>query len=247
MSRQQKRHQREKEILAATIKLLEEHSFIDLRMSDIAKAANCSMGAIYSHFSSKEDLLLGCATAIHRFRMPMKEHIKQLDLEPYEKIILVSFCLWVINEHFPNHYRLEHLAMNPWVWERASTQRSQSLNQYADEMYDWMQSISREVLKDIHPQASMDDKTLEFELGIFSSCLGMQQIKESGISIFEPVFANRGDIEKYINLLKRFFNSWHISLLDDRLDELLKMAEAIVKEKLQSQSYSEALAKITTQ
>ena len=91
--RQQKRQQREADILTATIDLLEERSIIDLSMSDIAKAADCSMGTIYSHFSRKEDLLLGCAHAFYQMRRPLTNHIQRMLLPPLEKMILLNLTM----------------------------------------------------------------------------------------------------------------------------------------------------------
>ena len=186
MSRQLKRQQREADILTATIKLLEERSFLDLRMSDIAKAADCSMGAIYSHFSSKEDLLLGCADAIHRLRLPVMNSIIQQNLPPHERLILISFSMWIADDKFPNHYRLQQLAMNPSVWERASTQRTTGYNDFCNEMYDSVKLISKDIINKYSSLEFTEELALQLEIGIFSTCLGLFQIKESGFKVFEP-------------------------------------------------------------
>ncbi|AMO57756.1 hypothetical protein GZ77_13330 [Endozoicomonas montiporae] len=232
MSRQQKRQQREAEILSATMKLSEERSFLDLRMSDIAKAADCSMGAIYSHFSSKEDLLLGCADTICRMRMPLKQRVSQQELPPHEHLALICLCMWLYDDLNPGHYRLQQLAMNPSVWERASTQRYQSINDFSNDMYAWMKVISKEIL-DQHPTLQhTEELALELELGLFSCTWGLFQIKESGFQVFDRVLSGDNAYEMHKRQIKRFFASWdiHADDIDERLDMLEVLARTIVLE-----------------
>ncbi|MET4695683.1 TetR/AcrR family transcriptional regulator [Endozoicomonas lisbonensis] len=236
MSRQQKRQQREADILTATIKLLDERSFLDLRMSDIAKAADCSMGAIYSHFSSKEDLLLGCANTICRMMAPLKESISQQNLPPHERMVLLCFCMWYSDDQNPGHYRLQQLAMNPTIWERASTQRYQAINEFSNEMYAWMNTVSKQALEQ-HPSLPYcDDLALELELGLVSCMWGLYQIKESGFEVFGTVLSGDNAYSILKRNIKRFFSSWDISpdKFDDRLDALQILAKGIVKKELQA-------------
>ncbi|MCW7551104.1 TetR/AcrR family transcriptional regulator [Endozoicomonas gorgoniicola] len=234
MSRQQKRQQREADILTATIKLLDERSFLDLRMSDIAKAADCSMGAIYSHFSSKEDLLLGCADAIFKMREPVKKRIFQLDLPPHERMVLMCFCLWYSDDQYPGHYRLQQLAMNPFVWERASSQRYIAINEFSNEMYSWMKVISKELLEQ-HPTLDYSEElALELELGLFACTWGLFQIKESGFEVFNKVLSPEKSYAMHKRQIKRFFTSWDIypDNFDERLSALEVLTRKLVQEEL---------------
>ena len=227
MSRQLKRQQREADILAATIKLLDERSFLDLRMSDIAKAADCSMGAIYSHFSSKEDLLLGCANAICRIREPVKQRISQQDLPPHERMVLLCFCLWYGDDQYPGHYRLQQLAMNPSVWERASSQRYLAINEFSNELYAWMKVISKDLLEQHPTLVYSEELALELELGLFACTWGLFQIKESGFEVFNQVLSAEKAYEMHKRQIKRFFASWGIH--PDHFDERLNALEVLAK------------------
>ena len=235
MSRQQKRQQREADILTATIKLLDERSFLDLRMSDIAKAADCSMGAIYSHFSSKEDLLLGCADAICKMRKTLKQRISsQQNLPPHEHMALLCLCMWFYDDLNPGHYRLQQLAMNPSVWERASTQRYQAINDFSNEMYAWMKVVSKDILEQ-HPALNYSEElALEFELGLFAATWGLFQIKESGFQVFDKVLSGEKAYRMHRQHIKRFFASWDIrpDNIDERLEVLEAQARQIVEEEL---------------
>jgi AcrR family transcriptional regulator len=61
MVRSEKRQKREEMILDRAQDQVAEFGFLDLKMSDLAKAADLSVGTLYAHFASKEDLLLGIA------------------------------------------------------------------------------------------------------------------------------------------------------------------------------------------
>lgn len=237
MSRQLKRQQREADILATTIRLLEERSFLDLRMSDVAKAADCSMGAIYSHFSSKEDLLLGCADAICKMRRPLKERISQQNLPPHELMAMLCFCMWHSDEMNPAHYRLQQLAMNPSVWERASTQRYQAINDFSNEMYAWMKAISKQLIEE-HPSLEYSEElALQLELGLFACAWGLFQIKESGFKVFDKVLLG---VEAHAMLrqqIRHFFKSWNVNPenFDERLIELEAISKKFVEEEFSAQ------------
>ena len=51
----------QRQILGATSKLLEERSFADISLSDIAKAASISKGTLYYYYKSKADILFDIA------------------------------------------------------------------------------------------------------------------------------------------------------------------------------------------
>ena len=231
MSRQLKRQQREADILAATIQLLEERSFLDLRMSDIAKAADCSMGAIYSHFSSKEDLLLGCADAICRMKAPLKEQISQHDLPSHELMAMLCFCMWFADDMKPAHYRLQQLAMNPSVWERASTQRYQAINDFSNEIYAWMKVASKQLLEEHPTYIYSEELALQLELGLFATSHGLYQIKESGFQVFDEVLKNEKALAMHRQQIKHFFASWNIhpENIDERLIELEAISKKLVE------------------
>ena len=241
MTRQLKRQQREADILAATIRLLEERSFLDLRMSDIAKAADCSMGAIYSHFSSKEDLLLGCAETICRMREPLQNRITEHNLPPHEHMALLCFCMWHADDLNPAHYRLQQLAMNPSVWERASSHRYQAMNQFSNEMYDWMKAISKTLLEQ-HPTLDYSETlALEVEIGLFACAWGLYGIKESGFQVFDQVLEGEQAFALHRRQIKRFFANWGITPknFDERLIKLDALGKQLALEEVGSQSPAE--------
>ncbi len=53
--------QQEQMILASAAHCIQDSSLLDFKMSDIAKGAGLSMGSVYKHIQSKEDLLVALA------------------------------------------------------------------------------------------------------------------------------------------------------------------------------------------
>ncbi|MGB1270773.1 MAG: TetR/AcrR family transcriptional regulator [Endozoicomonas sp.] len=53
MSKLDKRLLCQADIIQATLTLLKQKRFLDLKMSEVARPAEYSMGTLYSHFSSR--------------------------------------------------------------------------------------------------------------------------------------------------------------------------------------------------
>jgi len=87
MQRREKRELREKEIVEKTIRLLSERGFLDVRMSDIASETGYSMGTIYSHFESKEDLIVACAYMLCLDEKELFGEIAARNIPDIEKIM----------------------------------------------------------------------------------------------------------------------------------------------------------------
>lgn len=108
-------------ILAAAAACIEESSLLDFTMSSISKEAGLSMGSIYKHIQSKEDVLVALATRmydnLHRvftevmaLGLPCPVRLIAIQLLDFEKVGM--FC-------FDDH--LETLVANEAMLRRAST------------------------------------------------------------------------------------------------------------------------------
>lgn len=60
-NRMEKRQKREELILDGAGELIADVGFFELKMSDLARTCGISVGTLYGHFASKEDLLIGLA------------------------------------------------------------------------------------------------------------------------------------------------------------------------------------------
>ncbi|MGI9283699.1 MAG: TetR/AcrR family transcriptional regulator [Endozoicomonas sp.] len=228
MSRQQKRIQREAEIVAATLLLLEEKSFLDLRMSDVAQAAECSMGAIYSHFSSKEDLLLGCAYVLTRQKIQVLHRILEADLISLEKMVMISLCMWQINQDRPEHFALSQLAMNPSVWQRASSNRSNAMNELGNYIDAQLKSLVRLALVENGYEDVSDQSVAELMMGLWGLSSGLYQIKESGFGVFNADFREDDGVDLHLANIERYLAGWHLhsAIPRSRLGQLAEVVSS---------------------
>ncbi|OSQ42631.1 TetR/AcrR family transcriptional regulator [Thalassospira sp. MCCC 1A01428] len=133
MVKQEKRQQRETVILDCAQDLISEYGFFDLKMSDLARAAGISVGTLYVHFASKEDLLLGLALRAGARRTAFLETARDHDGSALEKFIVASLLDILFSIENPELFEMEYLAMSPSVWRRATVGRHQDfLRKVAD-------------------------------------------------------------------------------------------------------------------
>ncbi|WP_448217312.1 TetR/AcrR family transcriptional regulator [Endozoicomonas sp. 2B-B] len=223
MSRQQKRIQREAEIVAATLLLMKEKSFLDLRMSDVAQAAECSMGAIYSHFSSKEDLLLGCAYFLARQKIQVLHRVLDKDLASVEKMVMICLCLWQVNQDNPEHFSLSQLAMNPSIWQRASANRSNAMNELGNYIDNQLRALVRLTLVENGYEDVSDALVAELLMGLWGLSCGLYQIKESGFGVFNADFREDDGVDLHLSNIERYLAGWnlHSVVPRSRLNQLV--------------------------
>ena len=212
--RQQKRNQREADIISATMELLKDRSFLELRMSEVAKKTECSMGAIYSHFSSKEDLLIGCTAQIVKTRCEKSRDLLQGIDDPLDQIIINCFIFWIEDNLYPQHYELCHLAWNPSVWQRASEQRNDELNKAGNEKGDILLSCGKRVLEEHLELPATDDLIDELLMSLCGLSVGIYHFKESSLGVSEVFVNSHRSTELHIDCLARVLTGWGIKRND---------------------------------
>ena len=108
-------------ILDAAATCIEQSSLLDFTMSAISKEAGLSMGSVYKHIQSKEDVLVALATRMYRnlhttfakvmaLKVPFPTHYVALQLIAPERV-----CLYAFED------QLETLVANEAILQRAST------------------------------------------------------------------------------------------------------------------------------
>ena len=104
--------QQEQLIINAGIKAIQSSSLLGFKMSDIAKYAGISMGSVYKHVQSKEDVLLALATAHFRNMHENFTAIYQLPLTTPERYIALNLVDKGKPDLFPFASHLEMLITN---------------------------------------------------------------------------------------------------------------------------------------
>ena len=122
-NKQEKILQREQKILCSACDLIAEEGFFNLKMSDVAKRAGVSVGTLYVHFVSKEDLSLAIAAYIYRKRYAFFKLINEHFENPVEKSASFLIADVIVNKTLGEIAEMESLALFPSVWKRASIRR----------------------------------------------------------------------------------------------------------------------------
>jgi len=188
MSKQVKRAEREEKILRQAIGLFVEKGFLGVRMSDVAKACELSMGTIYSHFAAKEDLLMGAAAFLTREEKSLYQGVIKAD-EPAMQRIVTGFTInWLIAQYHPGLVEIENLSLMPSVWSRANPQRIQELNALHQSFFELAQSLVLEMLSsELNGYAGLDDAARDelamlLNHGMWGLCVGLNSTAQSGIA-----------------------------------------------------------------
>lgn len=217
--KQQKRAKRENGIITATINLLEDSGFLDLKIPAIAEAAGCSVGTVYSHFSSKEDLLLGCASSIlaRRFRM-VTEILERTD-SPLERLLIPLFLMWHEDIRNPHHYDLCQLSCNPSVWKHASEIRNFELNRYSKSISEIMEENSKCFLNKVLSINASADQVDQLMLSIAGLSQGIYLLMKSSFAVIHLEKEDDSLLELHLASLCCLLKGWGLEQ-DNLLDYL---------------------------
>lgn len=119
--------ERENLILETARGLIREKGFLSLTMSELAEAVEYSVGTLYTHFETKEDLLIALAVQTIGQRAVLFEQVRQATLKSRDRIYGILIVRLVLAESVPETFDIERLAASPSVWKRATVQRYQEM------------------------------------------------------------------------------------------------------------------------
>jgi AcrR family transcriptional regulator len=131
----QHRESREQNIIDTACGLIREHGFFNLKMSELAKACGISVGTLYVHFPSKEDLLMGISLHILKIRSAIfGEIFSRGEWNPLHKLMAMIMANHLLTKALHEISEIETLALFPSVWKRASQQSMLMLDTASGEL-----------------------------------------------------------------------------------------------------------------
>ncbi|NIB43564.1 TetR/AcrR family transcriptional regulator [Pseudomaricurvus alkylphenolicus] len=122
--------EQEQKILQAAAECVEQTSLLDFTMSAIAKKAGVSMGSIYKHVHTKEDVLI--ALGMHTFENLQSVFRRILaldDLTPAQRLLAISLFDYNKVDPYPFSRHLEMLISSDAVQRRGSAHWLEKLTQ----------------------------------------------------------------------------------------------------------------------
>ena len=117
-------------VLDAAAKCISETSLLDFTMAAIAKEASMSMGSIYKHVQSKEDVLVALATRMVRQHHEAFTELMAFPLTMPERLMCTILLSPEKLHTFPFGVHLEMLIGNEAVLQRASPRWVETLARF---------------------------------------------------------------------------------------------------------------------
>lgn len=112
--------EQENMILNAAEKCIEESSLLDFSMARLAKTAGLSMGSVYKHVQSKEDVWIALASNMYRHQSELFLKVLEMPFTTPEKIAAISLLDHKKIQLFSFEVQLDNLVSNPALLQRGS-------------------------------------------------------------------------------------------------------------------------------
>ncbi len=123
--RQREFADREQKFLVAARELIQQDGLLNLAMSKIAAHCDYSVGTLYQHFASKEDLLIALATINEQYRLELFRRVIEWKAPTRDRMFGLPVADMVFVRQYPEHFRLSQFAYTEVVWGAASESRRQ--------------------------------------------------------------------------------------------------------------------------
>lgn len=182
MSPKINREEREQIIVQAARKLISSEGFVHFKMSELAREADMSVGTLYSHFPSKEDLLLG----LHLHNLSLKESLfkdifSRESWSPLHRLIAMTLADWDLDRKMKELSEIDALAMFPSIWKKASPGITGRLEESSRCIGDIIkENIDKVIEKEgIQIQASFTPSNVTLGVSLWSLGLGLHHVFKS--------------------------------------------------------------------
>jgi len=176
--RQRQWEEREKLILETARRFIQDIGFLGLTMSELADAVEYSVGTLYRHFETKEDLLVAMAVQSIDKRAHMFEQIKQLDRISRDRIYGILIVRLLVAETEPETFDIERLASSPSIWTRANAERYRAMV----DMEQRCSGIVADIIAEAKVGGELDAErttTEDIIFGLWSISIGFHRLMQS--------------------------------------------------------------------
>ncbi len=163
-------------VLDAAVTCIENSSLLGFTIGAIAKQAKLSVGSLYKHVQSKEDLLVALAMRLSRHTRKLYGEILSSDLSSPQRIIALSLLDPAKTRLFDFDEHLNTLICSEAILSRASSQwlvqmreAAESIDQMFGEFFQAAAASGELVVVD-------EDELNTLSMGCWSMCAGFQHI-----------------------------------------------------------------------
>jgi AcrR family transcriptional regulator len=163
-------------VLDAAIRCIEESSLLGFTMSAIAKRANLSIGSLYKHVQSKEDLLVALATRLSRHTHTLFSNILTAELSSPQRIIALNLLAPDKTQLFNFDGHLNTLVCSEAILGRASNQWLSQLREAADNLDLLFTAFFSAAAASGELSIKDESELSTLSMGCWSMCAGFQHI-----------------------------------------------------------------------
>ncbi len=173
-ARLEKTAQRERHILDKAWELVETEGFLSLKISDLAKSAEVSVGTLYVHFESKEDLITAMAMDAWQELAGLLARALDMELKAVDRLLAFSILDYQFNRKYPMKFEAMQLAGVPSIWQRASLRRHQQLPESCEAFEAHLTPVIREAIenRELRPEGNLEDQIKAFGHGLWAANMG---------------------------------------------------------------------------
>ena len=171
--------EQEQLILDAAVQCILDSSLIDFKMSDIAKNAGLSMGSVYKHIQSKEDVLVALSVRIDNQASKVIREVLALPYSLPAKIVAIHLVSQEAMYIYSFGYQLLTMINSKDLLARASEKWLTKLALVSKDIRCQFQDALREAIQSEELQCSDEDKEAlieEFMLLHWAVNIGYPQI-----------------------------------------------------------------------
>ena len=202
----EKRQQREEEILQQACYLVEEQGFFEMKISELAKRCQLSIGTLYSHYACKEDVLIALAIKgqtgrTQAFRLGAESSVQ--GLKKYVAACLLGLRYGI---HYPSLNEALELANTPSIIRRASPELCSQLRQDSEELWQFLAELIAEYQDELNLGKDSGKAIVELNMGAWA-------LFEGTNSVAVTEFSEMSEKERRKN--KAVFEVWEQNFIDN--------------------------------
>lgn len=202
-------------ILCAAVKCIEHSSLLDFTMSAIAKEAGVSIGTLYKHVQSKEDVLVALGSRMAQRLYETFTKALSLELTTPEKVIAIALINPNKTQCYSFDSHLDALVNCEAILRRASPRWLESMSQRSDAISElfksqWQKAIDCGELNLQSCGASIDElNTATWSMHVGYSQVVLRQHNRNAVELAEPLPYPLPADDLLIKNFSRLLNSFH--------------------------------------
>lgn len=173
--RQREFCEREELFLDAALELIRQDGLLNLQMGRLADKCEYSVGTLYLHFASKEDLLLALVTRAFRDYINLVLRAQAWNAASRDRMFAIGVADMVFVRRHPDYFRIAQYSLCEVSWKAASTDRRKAFMDANRPLVEIVSSIAEDARRagDLQPNSQTPQ---EMAVGVWALCGGFHNM-----------------------------------------------------------------------